>query len=235
MQKLVVIGMAVALVLLVAAASYAALMSCGVNLPFGLGVYSTCPENRAAGQDPRIEDLNREIAGLRDQLALKVCLPAPPPPPPPAPPPAPPKITMPTIRLPTDGFDPNAFKKRDVSVLKGCWELDSDLVMADHRTGAITRFNQWNVCFDGNGKGKETLKATNGATCSSSLSGNFDGQGQLVIHEPANVPCSNGVYIYRRDITCTVDGNGKAKCSSRQPEVGGYSTAVGLRRSQGKQ
>ena len=97
------------------------------------------------------------------------------------------------------------------------------------RTGAITSFRYWQICFDRNGKGREVMRATNGITCEGPLSGQLRG-GRLTMREPGNLQCSDGFEIFQRDITCSLDARGVANCDTYQRQGNGRGKAT-LRRA----
>ena len=125
------------------------------------------------------------------------------------------------------------FEQGDVAVLEGCWELDSDYRAVDEATGAVSSFDKWSICFDTNGRGVERMRTESGDACVGPVSGTF-GEGVLQIVEPGDLSCNSGNVIYRREMDCSLDGQGFAQCSVRQPEVNTASTAR-LRRSVGEE
>lgn len=211
--------LALALVLVVAGAAALVLQSCGLRLPFSDRVILTCPpaETRAEADARRVagqaRTLETRIAALEQQLAGLECTALPPPPPDDTP----------------SGLAPDAFRDNDISIMEGCWELQSEYNVRHIRTGEITSFRDWRICFDAAGNGREEMRATNGVSCEGQLSGRI-GSGQLSMAEPGNLICSNGFEIFRRDITCSLDAQGVANCSTYQPEIDGRGTAT-LRRA----
>lgn len=112
------------------------------------------------------------------------------------------------------------FENQDIAVLEGCWQLEQSLTFENRTTREETVFNDWRMCFDENGQGQQTMtSADDGITCTDDVPGQFDGSGALVISETENLQCSDGSYIYRRDINCTVDDEGFLSCRARQPEL----------------
>ncbi|MDB4111186.1 hypothetical protein N9571_01315 [Yoonia sp.] len=112
------------------------------------------------------------------------------------------------------------FEGQDIAVLEGCWQLEQSLTFENRTTREETVFNDWQMCFDENGQGQQTMtSADGGITCTDDVPGQFDGSGALVISETENLQCSDGSYIYRRDINCTVDDEGFLSCRARQPEL----------------
>ena len=77
--------------------------------------------------------------------------------------------------------------------------------------------------------GTEVMRANDGTRCEGRLSGRIAG-GRLDMREPGNLKCSNGSEIFRRDITCSLNAAGLARCTTIQPETNGRGTAT-LRRA----
>lgn len=223
------VAFAVGLITISGFAAYSLVQACGLRLPFGGTIITICepPELRAKRDEAVIVEqdndaLLRHIATLERDLAGLSCIAEKPPPPPP-PPPKPKRPKTPS------GLNPDAFKNGDISVMKGCWQLISVYKTRDIRTGKVTTYKNWRVCFDGNGNGRQTMKATNGVTCSGTIRGRIS-RNKLIMNESRNIQCSSGSFIYRRDVTCTLDAQGRAHCVGIQPEVGGRGNAV-LRRA----
>lgn len=127
-------------------------------------------------------------------------------------------------------IDADAWEDRDVSLLDGCWELDSDLRFIDNITRELRAADAWTMCFDAAGNGSQTLSLDGVVTCTSDeVSAAFDSAGDLIVRDNSNVQCSDNSYIYERVITCALAGDGTAACESRQPETGSRSR-VSLRR-----
>ena len=215
---LVVLPIGVAL----AAIGLAALVlpACGIA---PLAWLQTCPRpgppasTRLDALAERQRALEAEIAGLQRRVAaLPACeVPAPVVPPEPvvtAPPAAAPDI-------PRDRWD-----ERDLSVLDGCWNLDSDYAMQDVQTRAISQVSAWQMCFDAAGRGQQTLRFPNGMTCSGPLGSTFNADGNLEIDDIADVACSQGARIFRRISTCSLNREGRADCVSRSVDHPGRAT-----------
>lgn len=242
------------LVLAVAAMALAALLlpACALG---GLTWAQACPPaadaaapDRQAALAARRAALESEIAALQRRVAaippcprVAAAPPAPPAEPPPEPPPEvaqqtpPPPEVVPTPRPerrpePPREIDEERWRDRDVSLLEGCWNLDSDYRLQDRQTGVINRVRTWQMCFDANGRGRQTLVFTDGTRCESPVSGRFAGSGSLQIDDGDDVACTNGSSIFRRESTCTLNGRGGADCQSRQRAIGGGTARFTLRR-----
>lgn len=237
------------------------LASCALNLPLGIGALGQCgpmaPLSTAASQEEmdRIIALTDEITALERQVAGLQCRAMPPTPtsqpalvdapdPSPAvapvpdptgespPEPATEPTTEPIPEPASDDLTQEDFGRGDITVLKGCWALDSDYRVRDEQTGQITVYDQWSLCFDEAGQGVERMRATSGESCVGPLTGKFV-EGRLNIIEPANLVCSGGTEIFQRNLDCSLDAEADANCTVRQPKVGTTSTAR-LRRAMGE-
>jgi hypothetical protein len=213
------------LVLLVGASAALLLPACGLAASLRLSFLSVCPDRAAASTAPpdlleRNGALVREIAELEAELAGRQCVAV-----------APEPVAPPRPAAP-DAIDEEGWRRGDVASLAGCWELDSDYRTRDIRTGVITEYDRWSICFDENGAGTQRMGATNGITCEGPVTGGFEA-GTLSIREPGNLRCSNGSFIHQREVDCRLDGQGTANCDSLQRETGGQGTAR-LRRASGE-
>ncbi len=235
LRALIIVG-SVTLVMSVSAVGYLVLQACAVVLPFGWQLPGACRDAGVLSEletlDGDNEALRREILMLERRLGAVQCeadysgiesvpeLPAS----------VEPQIEATRPSQPEDEIDADAWEAGDVGLLEGCWELDSDIRVQDVDTGTYTHFNQWNMCFDASGQGRETMQATNGTSCEGTVSGQFRTTGRLAISEPGNLMCSDGSYIYQRDLDCSLSADGLASCAVRQPELQRNST-VRLRRA----
>lgn len=216
-------GLLIALVMWSAAAL---LPACGAANRIALPWLDWCPVNRQAQLETRLaalsaanRDLQQAIAQRERELALKQCSTPPQTAALPAPAPQPPRI------------DRRDWDNRQIGLLEGCWELESRFVTTNRETGQQSRYNEWVMCFDASGRGREDMFADNGNSCSGPVQGHFNGDGHLVIEQPGDLPCSDGGFIYRLRSTCQLQDNGTASCAVEQPEVGG-ATTVDFRRAQ---
>jgi hypothetical protein len=205
----------------VAAGALLLLPACGA-LPWA----NHCPPTgyataaRMAELDAANIALGREVGALERELVLLQCTAALPEPPP-----------LPSLPpLPQPPIDTEAWQRRDIGAMDGCWELDSDYRTQNDRTGEITHFTAWTMCFAADGQGRATMRATNGTTCEGPVTGSFAADGRLVVTEAGNLACSDATFIYRRDLGCALLDDGAASCSVEQPQVGRSSTVL-LRRA----
>ena len=206
---------------------------CGVLSPLSTWGLSVCPAVASDASDSRLEAalgrqavLEAQVSDLEVRLARLECHPPEPPPPPPPPAPEPEPEPEPE---PVGGMDAEQWEEQDIQMLEGCWALDSNYRLRDKDTGAISTVSSWNMCFDANGIGNQTLRFDDGTTCRSGTSARFNSVGQLEIRDDANVHCSDQSYIYKRIMTCDHQSDGTASCQSTQPELGSRSTEVRIR------
>ena len=118
-----------------------------------------------------------------------------------------------------DAINIEDWKQKKISTLKNCWELVGDQyeTQAADDPEDITVYHNWNLCFDDKGNGNQTL-ISNSNTCESAILAEFSDDGSLKILDQDNVNCSDDTYIYRREMSCTLDDSGRARCSSYQPD-----------------
>ncbi len=223
-----------------AIASSLLLHACGVKFGGTYGFLHFCTTSDAvrnretlAVLNDETKDLQRRIAFLERELASKQCIVQYP-----DTPTTPPLASTPPIPEEDPNIDEEAWNRRDLAVLEGCWDLDSPDRTRNEQTGVITHYDKWHICFDESGAGTEEMLATDGrTTCNGPVSGLFNENGQLVIEEHANLPCSNNTYIYRRIVSCTLGNDNTASCISTTPDYddGDNTSTAKFRRSVGGQ
>jgi hypothetical protein len=223
---LLVVALAAALVVVVVAAAGLVLAACGLRLPFAPGLVASCDLRSVTAQDDVLAErdaLLRQIAGLERDLAGQTCaivLPEPEPEP----------VLDPEA---LDARDRDAFEAADLAAMEGCWMLDSDYATVDRRTGRETHWREWELCFDTTGQGRETMRSTRGDVCDGAVTARFGAPGRFSVIEPDNLQCSGGFFIYRREISCVLDAQGRAQCDTYQPETGSRGDARLRRASRG--
>lgn len=247
-MTILIVILAALLIALLAVIGSLVLASCAVLLPLGLGHLGQCAptaevvEPAAFAYDARISQLTAEIAGLERELVGMQCqavlpeVPAPVliDPPPPEPDPAPEALPIFEIEPeepPVEDLTEEDFDRGDVAVLEGCWELDSVYRTKNWETGRVYVYDKWSICFNETGQGVERMRAVSGETCVGPVTGEFT-ESSLKIIEPANLGCSGRTEIYRRELDCSLDEQGRANCTVHQPEMDTTSTAR-LRRATG--
>ena len=197
-----------------------ALQACDIN-PAALGFFmGACPDHIETSRDDiaialaERRSLEAHMAQLQRLLLQQEC-----------------PVALPPSRAEAPkAIDPKAWEERDVSLLEGCWELDSDLSFIDRVTQELRDAAAWKMCFDAAGNGSQTLSLVGEVVCTSDrVSAAFDAKGELVVRDNADLQCSDNTYIYERIITCTLADDGTAACLSRQPETGSRSS-LSLRR-----
>lgn len=216
-----------ALLIAIVAWSAAALVpACGAADRVAGTWFDWCPVNKAKQTETQLAALENQNKDLLDrilqrerELALIQCEPK-----------APQQAALPKPLPQPKEIDRDDWENRRIDVLEGCWELDSEFVTTNTTTGAETKYNQWTMCFDRNGNGREEMRAANGNSCEGPVTGAFDASGALVIEEPGDLACSDGGFIYRLSSSCKLNDGGTANCVVTQPEVGG-SAIIEFRRS----
>ncbi len=211
----------------IALAAYLLLGACGVIGPGWTWGISGCPiagsgrpDSRLAAAQDQQAFLEEKVAQLEMQLALLEC-----------------EAPLPVARAepeqepgppPPYGLDAEQWEEQDIEVLAGCWVLDSDYQTTNVRTGEISDVASWNMCFESDGRGNQTIMYDTGRSCRSGNTARFNDRGQLEISDNGNVMCSNGGYIYSRVMTCDLQQDGTASCLSRS-SYGGELTPVVIR------
>lgn len=210
------LGTALLIGLSVAAAAFV-LQACALSFPF-LHDISACKTDQAKTTEIRLEasaqrrsDLERRIFELERELGATQCVKA---------------LPDPTAPLTSEGW-----ANRDLSMLIGCWDLETTYRTRDVDTGEIRTYDQWQMCFDALGNGTQTMRSTDGVLCEGTVRAEFDDAGLSLI-EPGNLACAGGGYIHQRNISCVPVEGGRAICSTLQPETGGEAD-VGFERAPG--
>lgn len=189
------------LVLIVLFAASAILPSCGLRIP-GPWSLEFCPgparsapalevaQARRAALEDRVRGLERRLAGLPACRSAEA----------------------------GRGLDRERWEEQDVGLLEGCWSLASDYSIRNVDTGEISEVEAWEMCFDASGEGSQTLRMTDGSTCTGEVAAGFEPDGRLRINDIGNPDCGD-TYIYERRILCELAPGGAADCISRQPET----------------
>lgn len=141
---------------------------------------------------------------------------APPPPaiePTPRPERRPPPPPPPQAQPPRD-IDEERWRDRDISLLEGCWDLDSNFetVEAGNRRYPVS---SWQMCFDAQGNGQQNFIAfRDRKPCAGPVRGAFQPSGQMSINFVRDATCRPVGNIVRRSSTCTLTPDGRAQCTS---------------------
>ena len=157
-------------------------------------------EVELAALDDRRLELERTIYGLERELAAIQCT-----------------ATGPDRTRP---LVPRGWENESREMLFGCWDVSLGYRTRDVDTDAVAQYSQWQMCFDAKGEGRQIMRDTAGVTCEGPVTAQYSGGG-LALIEADNLPCSDGGYIHRREISCRIDTEGGAVCSTLQPETGG--------------
>lgn len=209
--------------LLLGAGFWLLLAACGIRTPHGVPLLTFCPASPARSgiapewraQTQRQRALETEIQRL--ELALLGA-------------PACPRAATAAEAAP-ESIPEQAWNRREVGFLEGCWALESDYRVKHVQTGAVRRVASWQVCFDRAGHGRQTLTFDDGQSCSGPMSGAFGDQGRLMLRDAGNVPCADNTFIYERHMTCERTDGAHAHCLSVSPDLDWPPVDVGFHRA----
>lgn len=203
--RVIIWGLSLGLVALSAAGAGLALQACAVRAPF---FDDTCSADetdlaRAAlvAADARTRDLQERVIAAERELARLQCTAAAP--------------------DPFRALDPRAFAAGDLGALYGCWALDSTYATRDVDTDDVVTYGTWQMCFDGQGQGKQVMRGSDGTDCTGPVTAGFADDGRLRLTEAGDLACADGGYIHRRDVACTIGADLRLQCDTLQPETGG--------------
>ena len=225
-------GQSVALLLwigfavLIAAVLWIVLAACGLAWPAGRPMLVFCPADVAARQaDPALaaeKERQRALEGsVRDlEIALlerPYCAPS-------AQAQAePPQMEPPSIE--------DTIREGDVEALEGCWQQASDLTLQIRETGELISVRSWEVCFGGDGQGRQTMVLTSGAQCQGRVVAGFPDDGTLQIDDTDDMRCDNGSYNVASTTTCKLAGDGTAQCVRSDQDNPQNASTVTMRRT----
>lgn len=196
----------VALVGVVAAGAYATLAACTLDIAvlrdagWCTGETERAARERLAAVEVERAVLRSRVFELERELAAMQCVAEPP--------------------DPNAPLSPEGWLGRDLSMLRGCWALESSYRTRNVDTGEIVSYPRWQMCFDAEGNGTQLMEGSDGSTCEGPVTARFD-TGGLALVEPGDLPCSDGGAIHRRDILCAPAPEGRAMCDTLQQETGG--------------
>lgn len=203
--RVVIWGLSLGLVVLVGAGAALALQACAVRVSFlpGTCVGDGVAADRAAldAASARGADLRARVLAAERELARLQCTTA--------------------AADPYAPFDPQAWAVTDPGVLYGCWAFDSTYATRDVDTDEVITYGTWQMCFDGQGQGRQVMRGSDGTDCTGTISAGFAPDGRLMIAEASDLACADGGYIHRRDIACALGADQQLQCETLQPETGG--------------
>ena len=223
--------------------AWAVLEACGLAWPSGRPILHFCPRPAEAAVDDRLLLLEAEQARqavLQERLdRLRIAAAAVPPCPPPAPPepdPAPSDLAAPDPEPPAEvaeappppapDIPEEAWEDQETDFLEGCWTLISDYVLEHIDTGEVISVASWEMCFDADGGGRQTLVFENGVTCRGDVEAAFTDGGRLQVPDVDDVSCDNNSRIFQRIMICDRRPDGTAYCESRTLETGGGAEVI---------
>jgi hypothetical protein len=224
--------------------------ACGVRLPgSGRSLVLFCPAvtrvrapDAAAAESVRQRVLEEVVRRLELALLQRPACPALPvreagaePPAAMAPPaPAVPRVETAAVPTPAEDLPADKWERGEVSLLEGCWELETDYRIRWPGMGRVTNVTNWTMCFDAQGQGNQTLLLSDGRRCGSAISGGFTAQGRLRLQDAGNVPCGPDSFIHERRIDCERVDAARAQCTTSQAASGGHANASFRRRPGGR-
>lgn len=113
-----------------------------------------------------------------------------------------------------DAIDEARWDNRDLGLLEGCWQLDSDYSLRHEITGEPVTVTEWEACFDGAGTGSQSIAFTDGVQCEGPIYAAFNDGGALLLQDRRDVPCNRGIYVTERETVCQLDSQQRAVCQS---------------------
>jgi hypothetical protein len=162
----------------------------------------------------RSDALRAQLAQLQEQhgeRALQCPIPrevvsAPPPPTPP-----PPRADLPEDR----------WNRRDLSMLEGCWKRYTNMSIRNVQTQRVLPARDWEICFDADGHGRQTIVLDSGARCSNDLAAHFNGDGTLEFEQPARCAFDRDTGVaelFRTRTICRRESDIEASCEATTTE-----------------
>ncbi len=127
-----------------------------------------------------------------------------------APPPLPPSA----VALPQERWN-----SRDVSVIAGCWDRVSNMVVLERTENKSHAVKSWHMCFDQTGHGYETLEFDAGGTCRGDIIGSFGPDGRMVLDARGGMRCDGSMTIDAMINQCSRTGDEEADCIGFDPKV----------------
>jgi hypothetical protein len=210
----------------------------GLLLPFAkdrlFGAFAQCPIDpntrtllsQSSREEARHAELQVELAALVEERGRRrmdcslAQLPPPPDPTPPAPPPrpSPPQPPPPTPPTPQPqpqppqkpALDPQRWDRHDLTMLEGCWHRHTNMATRELRTGEIHSVRDWQICFDRQGHGRETILWSDGARCENPLRAQFNPDNTVRIRDLQR--CSGTRSLVLGDWVCQRISENEASC-----------------------
>lgn len=209
--------LAVCLVVVTGVSAALLLKACNVALPVAFAWIGNCPSPAALDRAARLTQLDAQHTDLVQSIAVA-------------------EAKLSRIQCTAAQADPNPplspedWREGKLAALYGCWDLSDSYRTRNVETRDVIGYPAWQMCFDTEGKGRQIMRDLDGIACEGPVAATFDGKGTLKLAEPGNLPCSDGGYVHRREITCTAGDTGTAQCDTLQPETDGQAK-VEFRRS----
>jgi len=105
--------------------------------------------------------------------------------------------------------------QRDVSLLKGCWSLATEMSIRRDGQGAGVPLRSWRMCFDEHGAGRQTETLEDGRSCDGPLAATFEGDRLHVTESPR---CTGpDLRMGHNELLCRRVSDAEAQCEGRNP------------------
>jgi hypothetical protein len=114
--------------------------------------------------------------------------------------------------LPQDRWD-----RHDLSLLDGCWDLDTELSIIEHPSGRIRRIRTLQLCFDSHGHGHQRVTSVDGERCENNETATFQGDNSLRLTDDERCPFPHAP-LGRGQWTCERQNDNGATCTLRDLE-----------------
>lgn len=95
-------------------------------------------------------------------------------------------------------------------MLKGCWHSTTRLTTVETSTGVRSNVETWEWCCDAAGRGRQSIRWTDGKTCTGPMAGSFSESNMLVMTDTS--PCTGGRTMFRGRTECTRLSDSEATC-----------------------
>ena len=161
-----------------------------------------------ADAEARGDDLKRALASVNDEIGrnqlqcpiptAEAALQAPVAPPAPAP----------HADLPQEEWD-----RHDLTLLEGCWHNVTQMNTRMIETGQIFSVENWQICFDRAGHGRQTIRWNDGVRCTGPATATFANDNDLVMTDLERCRSdTGGRFVFRGKFACTRISDNEATC-----------------------
>ena len=110
-------------------------------------------------------------------------------------------------------------------MLDGCWHSTTALTTRNETTGEVERVQEWRLCFDRGGHGRQTIRWSSGRTCTGPMAAGFSGE-ELRLTDTDH--CAGPLTTLRRGLfECQRVNDAEATCTrtdTEGPAAGAHQT-----------